>query len=75
MVAVARRKEAPLNQIAKDFGISESSAERGIDASENRVQRLCSAHGIWSVLVRKRGRRPRQGNRCTTISSAERSGR
>ncbi len=31
-------------------------AERGITASENRVQRLCSAHGILSVLARKRGR-------------------
>jgi putative transposase len=43
------------------FIADELTAERGITASENRVQRLCSAHGIFSVLARRRGRRPRPG--------------
>lgn len=36
------------------FICDELEAEYGITASENRVQRLCSAHGIASVLTRKR---------------------
>lgn len=42
------------------FITDELRAERGIMASENRVQRLCSSHGIASVLHRKKrgGRRP-----------------
>jgi len=36
------------------FIADELAAEHGITASENRVQRLCSAHGISSVLARKR---------------------
>lgn len=36
------------------FICDELEAEFGIVASENRVQRLCSAHGILSVLARKR---------------------
>ena len=38
------------------FITDELAAEHGIRASENRVQRLCSSHGIYSVLARKRGR-------------------
>lgn len=38
------------------FICDELAAEYGIVAGENRVQRLCSAHGILSVLARKRGR-------------------
>ncbi len=41
------------------FIADELAAEHGITASENRVHRLCSAHGIFSVLARKKGRRPR----------------
>ena len=41
------------------FIADELAAEHGIRASENRVHRLCSAHGIFSVLSRKKGRRPR----------------
>jgi putative transposase len=37
------------------------ASERGIRASENRVHRLCSSHGILSVLARKRSRRARPG--------------
>jgi putative transposase len=42
------------------FIADELEAEHGICASENRVQRLCSSHGIFSVLARKkrRGQRP-----------------
>lgn len=29
--------------------------EKGITAGENRVQRLCRDHGIWSVFSKKRG--------------------
>jgi transposase InsO family protein len=43
------------------FIADELASCRGITASENRVQRLCSAHGISSVLARKKGRRPRPG--------------
>ncbi len=41
------------------FICDELKAEHGIEASENRVQRLCSVHGIYSVLANKRGRRAR----------------
>ena len=43
------------------FIADELAAEHGITASENRVHRLCSAHGIFSVLARRKGRRPRPG--------------
>ena len=44
------------------FICDELRAEHGIEASENRVHRLCKAHGIYSVLARKRGRwaRPKE---------------
>jgi putative transposase len=35
--------------------------EHGIKASENRVARLCSSHGIFSVLAKKKGRKLRPG--------------
>ena len=41
--------------------IADELVDRGITASENRVQRLCSGHGIVSVLHRKRGRWLRPG--------------
>jgi transposase InsO family protein len=42
------------------FIADELAAEHGITASENRVQRLCSSHGIFSVLAKRwrRGGRP-----------------
>ncbi len=43
------------------FIADELAQEHGITASENRVHRLCSAHGIFSVLARKKGRRPKPG--------------
>jgi putative transposase len=43
------------------FIADELGAEHGITASENRVHRLCSQHGIVSVLARGRGRRPKPG--------------
>ena len=35
--------------------IADQLAERGIVASENRVQRLCQQEQIWSVFAKKRG--------------------
>ena len=35
--------------------IADQLAERGIRASENRVQRLCSQERIWSVFAKRRG--------------------
>jgi transposase InsO family protein len=43
------------------FTADELASQHGIRASENRVHRLCSAHGIFSVLARKRGRWGRPG--------------
>ncbi len=43
------------------FITDELASDRGIAASENRVHRLCRQHGIFSVLARKKGRRPRPG--------------
>ena len=34
VVAVARRKEAPMSQIAKDFGISETCLQRWVKRAE-----------------------------------------
>ena len=34
VIAVARRKEAPMSQIAKDFGISESCLHRWVKRAE-----------------------------------------
>ncbi|NWL31652.1 IS3 family transposase [Paenarthrobacter nitroguajacolicus] len=41
--------------------IADELSEKGIAASENRVQRLCSDHGIWSVFSKKRGLNRRPG--------------
>jgi hypothetical protein len=35
-------------------------------AGENRVQRLCTDHGIWSVFSKKRGLNRSRGHRSTT---------
>jgi hypothetical protein len=35
--------------------IADELPEKGIKAGENRVQRLCRDHGIWSVFSKKRG--------------------
>ncbi len=43
---------------APEFGyrfIADDLSEHGINASENRVQRLCSLQKIWSVHSKKRG--------------------
>ena len=41
--------------------IADQLAERGITASENRVQRLCQQEQIWSVFAKKRGLSRRVG--------------
>jgi putative transposase len=43
------------------FIADELAAEHGIAASENRVQRLCSAHRIWSAFAKRRGLTRRAG--------------
>lgn len=35
--------------------IADELPEKGFTAGENRVQRLCKDHGIWSVFSKKRG--------------------
>jgi hypothetical protein len=41
--------------------IADELGDRGIAAGENRVQRLCSQQGIWSVSAKKKGLRPKAG--------------
>jgi len=41
--------------------IADQLAERGIVASENRVQRLCRQQQLWSVFAKKRGLSRRAG--------------
>jgi transposase InsO family protein len=41
--------------------IADQLGGRGIAASENRVQRLCTQQGIWSVFAKKRGLSRRAG--------------
>jgi len=62
LVDAAREIHADDPTFGYRFIADELAQERGISASENRVHRLCSAHGIFSVLARKRGRwaRPRE---------------
>jgi transposase InsO family protein len=61
LVEAARRIHADDPAFGYRFIADELAAEHGIAASENRVQRLCSSHGIRSVLARKKGRRPKPG--------------
>jgi putative transposase len=61
LVDAARDVHADDPAFGYRFIADELAAEHGITASENRVQRLCGANGILSVLARKRGRRPRPG--------------
>jgi putative transposase len=60
LVDAAREIHADDPVFGYRFIADELRAERGINASENRVARLCSQHGISSVLHRRRwrGRRP-----------------
>jgi putative transposase len=60
LVDAAREIHADDPTFGYRFIADELRAEHGIEASENRVHRLCSAHGISSVLARKRrgARRP-----------------
>ena len=61
LVDAAREIHADDPAFGYRFITDELASERGIRASENRVHRLCSAHSIFSVLARKKGRRPRPG--------------
>ena len=44
VVAVARRGEAPIAQIAKDFGISESCLRNWLLEQENEILRRAAAY-------------------------------
>jgi len=59
LVDAARAVHADDPTFGYRFIADELAAEHGIKASENRVQRLCSSHGIFSVLAK----RPRRGVR------------
>ena len=61
LIDAAREIHADDPAFGYRFIADELAQERGISASENRVHRLCSAHGIFSVLARKRGRWARPG--------------
>lgn len=41
--------------------IADELASQGFTASERRIWRVCSAHGIFSVFGKKRGRAPKSG--------------
>lgn len=41
--------------------IADELAEAGHQASERRVWRVCSAHGVFSAFGKRKGRRPRPG--------------
>jgi transposase len=65
VVAVARRKEAPLSQIARDFGISESCLHRWVrrDEIENGVREgLTLAEEAEIRELKKRNRLLEQEN-------------
>jgi putative transposase len=62
LVDAARQVHADDPVFGYRFIADELRAEHGIEASENRVARLCSSHGILSVLARKKGRRCRPGS-------------
>jgi transposase InsO family protein len=61
LVDAAREIHADDPVFGYRFIADELASEHGITASENRVHRLCSAHGIFSVLARKKGRRAKPG--------------
>lgn len=61
LVDAAREIHADDPTFGYRFIADELRHERGIVASENRVQRLCSSHDIASVLHRRRGRGLRPG--------------
>jgi transposase len=59
VVAVARRKQAPMGQIAKDFGISESCLHRWVrqaDVHEGVRNGITTAEAAETRELRKRNR-------------------
>lgn len=61
LVDAAREIHADDPVFGYRFIADELRAERHIQASENRVARLCRQHGIASVLVKRKGRGRRPG--------------
>ena len=65
VVAVARKREAPLTQIAKDFGISEACLHRWLklaDIEDGLVAGVTSAEAAEVRELRKRNRVLEQEN-------------
>jgi transposase len=65
VVAVARRKEAPLSQIAKDFGISQSCLQRWLktaDIDEGVRDGVSTAERAELRELRKRNKTLEQEN-------------
>jgi len=46
VIAVARRKEAPMSQIARDFGISDFRSRQGMSARRVSPRSLKLRHGL-----------------------------
>jgi len=61
LVDAARQIHADDPAFGYRFIADELAYEHGIKASENRVHRLCTSHGIFSAVARKRGRGPGAG--------------
>ena len=62
VVAVARKGEAPLSQIAKDFGISESCLHRWLKLADIEDGRRPGVTSSESAELRKRNRTLEQEN-------------
>jgi len=61
LVDAAREIHADDPEFGYRFITDALEDDYAIRASENRVQRLCSSHGIFSVLAKKKGRKARPG--------------
>jgi len=65
VVAVARRREAPMSQIAKDFGISESCLHRWLklaDVEDGLRPGITQAEAVEMRELKKRNRLLEQEN-------------
>jgi len=67
LVDAAREIHADDPAFGYRFIADELAHEHGIEASENRVHRLCREHRIASVIARRRGRSLKPDRQCTTI--------
>jgi len=65
LVDAAREIHADDPAFGYRFIADELAHEHGIEASENRVHRLCREHRIASVIARRRGRSLKPDRQCT----------